>query len=123
MGTGTSGNNATKTSSTKLSFVPSTGDLTAAGNVTAFSDSRLKTDLEVIPDALNKVQQLTGYNYTRIDTGVRQTGLIAQDLQKVLPEAVINNGEYLSVAYGNLVGLLVEAIKELKQEIEELKSK
>jgi len=75
-----------------------------------------------ISDAVNKVQQLTGYTYTRIDTGEKQTGLVAQDVQKVLPEAVME-GENLSVAYGNLVGLLVEAIKELKQEIEILKSK
>jgi hypothetical protein len=121
LGDATSGNDGVKVSSTKLTFQPSTGNFTAGGNVTAFSDSRLKTDLEKIEDAVSKVQQLTGYTYTRIDSGERHTGLIAQDLQKVLPEAVINNGEYLSVAYGNLVGLLVEAIKELKAEIEELK--
>lgn len=97
------------------------GNWVAAGNVTAYSDARLKTDLEVIPDALAKVQQLTGYTYTRTDSGERQTGVLAQDLQKVLPEAVIGGGEYLSVAYGNIVGLLVEAIKELRREVEVLK--
>lgn len=98
-------------------------DLTSSGNVTAYSDARLKTDLEVIPDAVSKVQQLTGYTYTRTDSGERQTGVIAQDLIKVLPEAVNDSGEYLSVAYGNIVGLLIEAIKELKAEIEVLKNK
>jgi hypothetical protein len=122
MGTATTGNAATKTSSTKLSFQPSTGNLTAGGNVTAFSDARLKKDLVRIDSALDKVDQLNGYTYTRIDSGERQTGLIAQDLQKVLPEAVIDNGEYLSVAYGNLVGLLVEAIKELNNKIERLEN-
>jgi hypothetical protein len=86
------------------------------------TDSRLKTDLEVIPDALAKVATLTGYTYTRIDTGARQAGLIAQDVQKVLPEVVseLQDGT-LTLAYGNVIGLLVEAIKELKAEIEELK--
>ena len=103
------------------SYCDDDGNWTAAGNVTAYSDSRLKKDLEVIPYALAKVQSLTGYTYTRTDSGVRQTGLIAQDLQKVLPEAVDTSGEYMSVAYGNIVGLLIEAIKELKAEIEILK--
>jgi hypothetical protein len=96
------------------------GAFTAAGNITAFSDIRLKKDLVQIPNALDKVQQLTGYTYTRTDSGERQTGLIAQDVQKVLPEAVVD-GEHLSLAYGNLVGLLVEAIKELRAEVAALK--
>jgi hypothetical protein len=98
----------------------SAGNFTASGNVTAYSDIRLKKDLLQIPNALDKVQQLTGYIYTRIDTGEKQTGLVAQDVQKVLPEGIVE-GEYLSVAYGNLVGLLVEAIKELRAEVAALK--
>ena len=97
------------------------GDLTMVGDISAFSDRRLKTDLNVITDAVSKVQQLTGYTFTRTDSGKRQTGVIAQDVQSVLPEAVLEGDEYLSVAYGSLVGLLIEAIKELKSEIEELK--
>jgi hypothetical protein len=96
------------------------GTIVASGNITAFSDIRLKKDLVQIPTALDKVQQLTGFTYTRIDSGERQTGLVAQDVQKVLPEAIVE-GEYLSVAYGNLVGLLVEAIKELRAEVAALK--
>ena len=96
---------------------------TCTGNVSAFSDARLKTDLVQIPNALDKVSSLTGYTYTRTDTGLRQTGLVAQELLKVLPEAVDTSGEFLAVSYGNVVGLLVEAIKELKAEIEVLKSK
>lgn len=99
------------------------GGLTCTGNVTAYSDLRLKTDLTAIPDALDKVQALTGYTYTRKDTGVRQTGLIAQDVRKVLPEAVMDDGEHLSLAYGNLVGLLVQAIKELSAEVKALKGR
>lgn len=96
------------------------GSIVASGNITAYSDINLKTDLVKITSALDKVGQLTGYTFTRKDTGKRQTGLVAQEVQKVLPEAVLD-GEHLSLAYGNLVGLLVEAIKELKSEIDSLK--
>lgn len=99
------------------------GNLTVRGNVTAFSDARLKTDLEQITDALGKVGQLTGYTYTRVDTGERQTGVVAQDVQKVLPEAVLDGGEHLAVAYGNMVGLLIEAVKELTARVEALEAR
>lgn len=102
--------------------VSATGDLTMVGNVTAYSDIRLKTDLTKITDALAKVSQLTGYTYTRIDTGERQTGLVAQDVQKVLPEAVVE-GDHLSLAYGNMVGLLIEAVKELTARVEKLEGR
>lgn len=99
-------------------YVDGIGNMTAAGNVTAYSDIRLKTDIQVIPNALDKVQALRGVTYSRIDSGERQTGLIAQEVQKVMPEAVVE-GMHLSVAYGNLVGLLVEAIKELHAKFNE----
>lgn len=99
--------------------VSATGDLTTLGNITAYSDARLKTDLTRISDALDRVRSLTGYTYTRTDTGERQTGLLAQDVQAVLPEAVID-GQHLSLAYGNLAGLLVEAIKDLDARVQKL---
>ena len=99
-----------------------TGNITASGNITAFSDERLKTDIVKIDGALDKVDELMGVLYTRKDTGERGTGLIAQHVERVLPEGV-TQGEYLSVAYGNLVGLLVEAIKELRQEVRDIKTK
>jgi len=101
------------------------GDFTATGNVTAYSDITLKKNIEVIPNALDKVSQIRGVTFDRIDIeGESQTGVIAQEIEKVLPEAVRTNDDGVkSVAYGNLVGLLVESIKELKQEISELKSK
>ena len=98
-------------------------NFTVAGNITAYSDIRLKTDITKITDALSKVSRLNGYTYTRKDTGARQTGVVAQEVQEVLPEAVINNGKHLAVAYGNMVGLLIEAIKELKAEVDQLKGK
>lgn len=108
-------------SSTKLTFNPSTGDLTTAGNITAYSDERLKTNIETIKNAVEKVKCIRGVVFDRIDTNNKQTGVIAQEVQKVLPEAVLEDTEgTLSVAYGNLVGLLIEAIKEQDQKISRL---
>lgn len=100
------------------------GSFTATGNVTAYSDISVKENIEVIPNALEKVKALGGYTFTRTDMdGMKQTGVIAQEVQKVLPEAVLPVGEgKLSVAYGNLVGLLIESIKELSAEVDKLKS-
>ena len=100
-------------------------DMSAAGaatfnnDVTAFSDERLKDNIETIDSALDKVTNMRGVTFDR--DGRRGTGVIAQEMQKVMPEVVHDEGEYMSVAYGNLVGVLIEAVKELKAEIEELK--
>jgi hypothetical protein len=97
------------------------GSIVAAGNVTAYSDIRLKEDIEVITDAIDKVKQITGVTYTRKENGKRQTGVIAQDVLKVLPEAVEGSDDSMySVAYGNMVGLLIESIKEQQKTIESL---
>jgi hypothetical protein len=99
------------------------GEIKASGDITAFSDSRLKKDIVTICDALEKVGQLRGIMYTDSKES-RKTGLIAQDVLKVMPEAVGGNEkDYYSVAYGNLVGLLVEAIKELKSRVDCIASK
>ena len=100
------------------------GNFTATGNVTAYSDINLKENIQVIPDALNKVSQLRGVTYNRKDMeGDRQSGVIAQEVEQVLPEVVRTDKDGIkSVAYGNLVGLLIESIKELKIEIEKLKN-
>lgn len=100
------------------------GNVVASGNALAHSDRRLKTDLLRIDGAVDKIAALSGYTFTRIDTGARGTGLVAQEVQAVLPEAVaeVVPGT-LSVAYGNLAGLFVEAIKELKKEIEDIKTR
>lgn len=98
------------------------GKIAASEDVYVYSDARLKSDLQKIPSALDKVKQITGYTYKRKDITVdpdrRHVGVIAQDVQKVLPEAVSadDNGN-LSVAYGNIIALLIEAIKELEQKI------
>ncbi len=95
-----------------------TGDFVSPGNVTAYSDVRLKENVETITSALDKVSNMRGVTFDM--NGKRSTGVIAQEVQQVLPEVVIE-GEYLSVAYGNLVGVLIEAIKELKKEVDDLK--
>jgi hypothetical protein len=87
------------------------------------SDERLKENISVIDNALDQVGKLEGVTFNYKSDGSKSTGLIAQQLQEVLPEVVYKTeDEYLAVRYGNVVGLLVEAIKELKAEIEELKN-
>ena len=94
-----------------------------APNFVSSSDARLKTNITPISDALQKVQALTGVTYNVIEGGSREVGLIAQDVQAVAPEAVVETEGVLRLAYGNLVGLLVEAIKDLSAEVEQLKGK
>ena len=95
------------------------GTITATGDVTAFSDARLKTDVEPVSDALDRVRKLRGVTFTRRDTGSRGIGLVAQELAPIVPEAVMTHDNGLmSVAYGNLVGLLTEAVKELADNID-----
>jgi len=97
----------------------------ATDNIVAYSDIRGKTNIETIPNALDKVDAIRGVTYNKIENpeGYRYMGVIAQELQDVIPEVVIEDTDgKLSVAYGNIVGVLIEAVKELKAEIEELKS-
>ena len=95
------------------------GDFTATGDITAFSDERLKTDVKTIPNALEKVNALRGVTFDK--DGKRGLGVIAQEVEKILPEVVMDGEEYKSVAYGNIVGVLIEAVKELTKEVTELK--
>jgi hypothetical protein len=109
-----------------------TGAITATGDITAFSssDERLKENKKILSDALAKVISIGGYEFDWIEMeGIHinsghDIGVIAQEMLEVLPEVVqqgIGDDTTLSVAYGNIVGVLIEAIKELKREIEELK--
>jgi len=95
-----------------------TGAIVASGNVTAFSDERLKDNIETLDGS--KVYEMRGVSFTK--DGKASSGVIAQEIQKVAPELVNDSGEYLSVAYGNLVGYLIEGMKQLKQEVVELKA-
>lgn len=95
-----------------------TGNFTATGNVTAYSDERLKSNIRTIDNAVLKVNKLRGVYFTKDDT--ESIGVIAQEVEKVIPEVVLD-GEYKSVAYGNMVGLLIEAIKEQDKTINSLR--
>lgn len=95
-----------------------TGDFTAVGNITAYSDERLKTNIRTIDNALDKVLQMRGVYYDK--DGTTSTGVVAQEIEKIFPEVVLE-GDFKSVAYGNIVGVLIEAIKELKQELDAFK--
>jgi hypothetical protein len=104
------------------------GNILASGTVTANSDIKLKENVRTIDNALSKVLSLRGVEYDRIDNGEHQIGVIAQEVEEVIPEVVYPKGEYpdyetKSVAYANLIGLLIEAIKEQNQRIEELERK
>ena len=106
------------------------GDVNAVGSIASISDIKIKTNIKTIPNALEKTLQLRGVEFDRIDTEEHQVGVIAQEVEEVIPEVVLDNGEIKSVAYGNLVGVLIEAIKEqngiienLKKDVDELKNK
>ena len=114
------------------------GDLHVDGNVIAYSttisDERLKKDIVKIDNALDKVSQLNGYTFEYIADGKKSAGVIAQEVEKVMPSAITESTlplkmgeddktEYKTVQYDQLHGLMIEAIKELKAEIEELKAR
>ena len=118
--------------------IESDGDIHADGNVIAYSttisDERLKTDIVKIDSALDKVDQINGYTFTYTVDGKKSAGVIAQEVQKVLPSAITESKlplkmgdddetEYMTVQYDQLIGLLIEAIKEQQEQIEDLKNK
>lgn len=118
-----SGNQALfKDSGTSFYYNPSTnqlnvGSLVASGDVTAFSDVRLKDNIATLDGT--KVFEMRGVSFTK--DSKQSSGVIAQELEEIAPELVYADSEYKAVAYGNIAGYLIEAIKHLKKEIEELK--
>ena len=107
---------------TRFTFDADGGNFTATGNITAFSDERLKDDIETLDGS--KVLDMRGVSYTK--DGKAGSGVIAQELEKVAPELVMTNEKedgMKSVAYGNLVGYLIEAVKGQQKQIDELKAK
>jgi hypothetical protein len=121
------------------------GEIRATNEITAYySDERLKTDIKVISDALNKVSKITGVTYIEnekskelgFNSDARKVGVLAQQIQKVLPEAIrpapfdiaedgtsISGENYLTVKYENLIPLLIEAINELAKKVEKIEGK
>ena len=121
-----------KTNDNEEMRLESDGDLHVDGDVIAFSttvsDVALKSDIEMIPNALDKIDEVRGVTFTR-HNGQKSAGIIAQELEKVLPEAVrekklsLHDGkEYKTVEYDAIHGLLINCIKELKEKIRKLEN-
>jgi putative lipoic acid-binding regulatory protein len=97
--------------------------ITSSGDITAFSDIRLKENVETIDNALDKVKSMRGVTYTK--DGKDGLGVIAQEVEEVIPQVVLTADDEIgtkSVAYGNMVGLLIEAVKEQQEQIDALKN-
>ena len=98
------------------------GNITATGTIQSISDITLKENLEIIENPIEKIKEINGYTYNMIGKEDRHAGLIAQEVEKVLPEVVSENSDGIkSLAYGNIVALLVETVKEQQKQIDELK--
>lgn len=100
------------------------GSLTATGDITAFSDRRLKRDIQTISNPFGILDNMRGVHYVRQLDGKQCIGFVAQELLEVLPQVVQarqDDENLLSVAYGNITALLVEAVKELKAEVRDLR--
>ena len=118
---GTSSGNSANVSSTKLTFNPSTGLLTST-DYNSSSDMTLKQDITLINNPLDIISQLTGFGFTWKDSKQKAYGLSAQEVEKVIPEIVKDRPDGTKgINYMNLTAFLIEAIKDLKQEIQELK--
>tara|TARA_R110000868_G_scaffold174058_1_gene410515 strand:+ start:572 stop:952 length:381 start_codon:yes stop_codon:yes gene_type:complete len=101
--------------------IDASGNVTATGNVTAYSDVRLKSNIQTIESGLDKVCAMRGVTFEK--DGAAGLGVIAQEVEQVVPEVVFTDAEGMkSVAYANLVGVLIEAIKELKDKVESLEA-
>jgi len=105
-------------------FDASQGDLTVSGDITAFgtlSDITVKENISHIENALEKINNISGYTFNYKDNpNTRMTGVIAQEVQKILPEVIYKHGDHYAVRYNNMVGILVEAIKELSRKVDKI---
>jgi hypothetical protein len=108
-----------KVSTTKLTFNPSTGTLTAT-DINSTSDINLKENIRPIENSLDKVLQINGVEFDWKDNQQSSMGVIAQEIEKVFP-SLVKTAENKSVNYNGLVGVLIEAMKEQQKQIEELK--
>jgi hypothetical protein len=112
------------TNGTTAITINSAQNTTFAGTITENSSLRYKENVETIKYGLDKVLQMRGVTYDKKDNGVKEMGVIAEEIYDVLPEVVLKNeeGEIDSVSYGRITAVLIEAIKDLKKEIEDLKA-
>jgi|TARA_B100001094_G_scaffold210920_1_gene204757 hypothetical protein len=113
--------------STERATLDNSGNFTADGNVSAYSDLALKEDIYQIENALDKVKKLRGVHFTRKENKSKEIGVVANEVERVVPELVNEHedkelGTVKSMKYANTVGLLIEAIKDLSKEVEDLKN-
>ena len=100
------------------------GRIVADSDITAYSDERLKKDIKTIEGALDKTKALRGVEFTRIADDSRSIGVVAQELEAILPELVLTDDEGMkSVNYAQITGLLIEAVKELSAKVDKLENK
>ena len=104
-------------------IIDSDHNATLDGTLSHDSDIALKTNINTIDSALNKVNQMRGVSYDRVDKDYSGVGLVAQELEKIAPELVQKNHEYKSIAYSQMAAYFVEAIKELSNKVKELEAK
>jgi hypothetical protein len=100
-------------------------NLTVTGNVTAYSDIRIKENIEPIENATEKLATLRGVTYNRIDldTDRKYAGVIAQEIEKVLPEAIFGDEDTKTVDYNATIALLIQAVNEQQEYIRTLEAK
>ena len=131
------GSNPPGTASTTLAFhhwdgsawnneveFDSSGNIVADGNITAFSDERLKDNIQTLEQGLDKIEQLRGVTYTK--DGEKNIGVIAQEVEKILPEIVVTGDteqKLKSVDYSRITAVLIEAVKDLSARVKELEDK
>jgi len=122
-----SGANTDITSLTANAMTPSggtlnvTGNVTASGNVTAYSAAAAKDDIVQIPNALELVERMRGVSFRWKHEDERTLGLIYEEVKEAVPELTREENGMVSVMYQNTVALLIEAVKTLKAEVDELK--
>ena len=101
-----------------------TGNILATGNITAYSDERLKTNVQELDNTLSAIQNIRGVSYTRSDTKDNSIGVMAQDVETMFPELISESNDGMkSVNYNGLVGVLFSAVKELSATVKQLKER
>ena len=110
------------TASTNLYFNPLSGTLNSV-IFNSLSDARKKTNINLISDALHVVEHIRGVTFDWLETGLPSAGLIAQDVEMFLPELMSTHGDTKSLNYNGVIGVLVEAIKELSDKVRMLENR
>ena len=109
-------------SSSKLLYNPSSGTITVV-DLNTTSDIKYKENVEPIESAINILKNVNGVSFNWKETGSKSYGVVAQELEKILPELVHSTERGLSVSYLPLIAILIEAVKEQQKQIDELKNK